>query len=250
MTIQRSALVSALLAVLGAGLFAQEPARAPRHRQLAPGVETVVVPQILVQEQRVNPRIYALEFVYKPPRFITVDLPDGKGGLKPKRIWYLAYRVVNRTGAPRLFVPSLTLVTDTGRTYTDKVIPLAQKAITQREDATIDWKNSTELTAEMIPPTPEQGFDLSTYGIATWGDVDPETDFFTIYVTGLSNGYKLSEGDEGPQRTLSKTLELNFWRPGDERAENEKEIRPVSDAPESAIGEGQEIPPDHQWIYR
>lgn len=239
-------------ALYGADAMAQQstaPVRQPRR--LAPGVETVVVPQILVQEQRENPRIFALEFAYKAPRFITVIEPDDGGQLKRKRVWYLAYRITNRTGQSRMFVPELTLIsTDTGKSYRDQVLPTVHKAIAQREDPALDWKNSATIVGE-IPPTPEKGFDLSTYGIATWEGVDSETDYFSVVVTGLSNGYKIAQGagDEA-RRVLDKTLKLNFWRPGDAQFENEREIRPISQAPASVIGEGKKAPPDHEWIYR
>lgn len=250
MTLDRFAGPVALVVALGTGLLAQDQLGPAGRRQLAPGVETVVAPQITVQEQRTNPRLYAMEFAYKPPRFITVAVPAENGQLQRKRFWYLAYRVTNRTGEPRLFVPDLVLVTDTGKTYHDKVLPVVQKAIMQREDKSLDWKNSSTISDAPIPPTPEQGFVVSTYGIAIWEDVDPETDFFSIYVTGLSNGYQISEAADGQQRTLGKTLQLNFWRPGDERDENEQEIRPISQAPESVVGPAQNAPPDYQWIYR
>lgn len=248
MVVKRFTPVLAIWALLASGVLAQEPPP-PAPRKLAPGVETVIEPQILVQEQRANPEIFGLEFAYKPPRFITVTVPDANGRLQRKRFWYLAYRVTNRTGQPRLFVPTLTLVTDTGQTYRDKVVPTAQKAIAEREDAARDWHNSATIVG-MLPPTPEQAVDVSTYGVAVWEDVDPETDFFSIYVTGLSNGYQLSQGADGQQRTLNKTLQLNFWRPGDAQFEDEKEIRPLSQAPDTALGEDQEAPPDQQWIYR
>jgi hypothetical protein len=249
MVVKQPALVLALWAALGTVLLAQDQSRPSAPRHLAPGVETVVAPEIFVQEQRANPEIFGLEFAYKPPRFITVTVPDENGRLQRKRFWYLAYRVTNRTGQPRLFVPTLTLVTDTGQTYRDKVVPTAQKAVCEREDPALDWMNSATIVG-LLPPTPEQAVDLSTYGVALWEGVDPQTDFFSIYVTGLSNGYQISQGPGGQQRVLNKTLELNFWRPGDARFENEKEIRPISQAPDTAIGTDREAPPDHRWIYR
>ena len=56
-------------------------------------------------------------------RMITVEIP-GKGR---RQVHYLYYRVVNRTGKPRMFVPQFTLVTDTGKRYEDTVLPQAVK---------------------------------------------------------------------------------------------------------------------------
>ncbi len=55
--------------------------------------------------------IWVLNFGFKPLRMRTFE-PKGKGR---KHIHYLAYRVVNRTGKPRDFVPQFTLVTETGK---------------------------------------------------------------------------------------------------------------------------------------
>ena len=234
---QRFAISGFLLILLVAtGLRAQEqtPSLVRQPRVLAPGVETIVTPQILAAERRAMPQIYGLEIAYKPPRFIAVDIPSKIGQVRKKRIWYLAYRVTNRSGKPRMFVPEFNLIsTDTNKRYVDKIIPTAQKAIARREDPALDWNNSASIVG-MIPVTPERGPSVSVYGIATWEDVDPKTDFFTIYITGLSNGYKINSDANHPRRHLRKTLKIDFWRPGDDLFENEKEI----------------IPRGSEWIYR
>lgn len=101
-------------------------AAAPRFRQLAPGVLTVVPPNDAVEdtvsrhdiveilaadpgfgEREQSPgnspakqttfrhNIWGLEFAYKPLRLIQVELPDADGKLVKKNIWYLVYRVKN-----------------------------------------------------------------------------------------------------------------------------------------------------------
>jgi hypothetical protein len=67
-----------------------------------------------------------------------------------------------------------------------------------------------------------------------WEDVDPRIDFFCIYVSGLTNAFKIEDspgafkpGDPiGTGRTCrKKTLQLNFWRPGDSVFAHEREFR-------------------------
>ena len=55
----------------------------------------------------------------------------------------------------------------------------------------------------------------------TWEDIDPRTDYLSIYIRGLSNSYRIT----ADKKLTYKTLELNFWRPGDADDEHENEIR-------------------------
>src|SRR5262245_37649780 len=52
--------------------------------------------------------IWVLDFRFKDPRLITVDIPGVKGR---KVVWYLWYQVINRTGKPQTFTPDFELVT-------------------------------------------------------------------------------------------------------------------------------------------
>ena len=52
--------------------------------------------------------IWVLDFAFKPLRIRTVDIP-GKGR---RQVHYLYYRVVNRTGTPRMFVPQFIMVNE------------------------------------------------------------------------------------------------------------------------------------------
>lgn len=186
--------------------------------------EVEVSPEITGEERRHMPNIWVMDFAYSHPRMITVEIPGKDGKPQRKLIWYLLYRVTNRTGEPRMFVPEFTLVSNTGKAYTDKVIPVAQRAIVAREAPLLPMANSATI-GPIIPVSPEEGLDRSTYGVAMWQDVDPTTDKFSVFVTGLSNGYKVIQEEPGRIRVERKTLELKYWRPGDEFFEHEKEIR-------------------------
>ncbi len=122
--------------------------------------------------------------------------------------------------------------------------------------------------------------DRSVWGVATWVGIDPRIDFFSIYINGLTNAYRWTDppgafkaGDPpGTGRQYKhKTLQLNFWRPGDEFALLEDEIhigapadkvvKPVDPDALLAPGEkpAQEGSPggrnwdkiiDYRWIFR
>ena len=99
--------------------------------------------------------------------------------------------------------------------------------------------------AEMVRPIKP---GETVWGVATWENVDPRIDRFSIYASGLTNAYRWEDppGAYQPGDTLGKgrkftrkTLKLNFWRPGDEYYEHEKEFR---------LGIPGEV--DYEWVYR
>ena len=113
--------------------------------------------------------------------------------------------------------------------------------IRSREDPNRTFLNSAEMARQINPGE-------TLWGVATWEGIDPRIDRFSVYVNGLTNAYRWEDapgayepGDPiGKGRTwVRKTLKLNFWRPGDEYYEHEKEFR---------YGIPGEV--DHQWVYR
>jgi hypothetical protein len=254
-------------------------------RRLAPGVLITIPPDVQVDETHnrqdivelvtADPQldwakgvdfrreVYCLEFQFKLPRLIQVDLPQPSGKLQRKTIWYLIYKVTNRGGAlrpvpeddgtyrvdsvdiPVRFVPTFYLEAETPsgiKRYPDRVIPLAKQPIQMREDSNINFYDSTQVS------TRELAVGQSIWGVATWEDVDPSIDKFSILVVGLSNAYRWQDppgaykaGDPIGQgrRFERKILQLNFWRPGDEFI-----LR------EDAIRFGQPGTVDYAWIYR
>ena len=61
--------------------------------------------------------------------------------------------------------------------------------IQAREDATIPLLGAVNVMG-MIPPSTKPDVDDSVFGVATWDKWDPKSDRFSIYVRGLSDGYK------------------------------------------------------------
>jgi hypothetical protein len=198
-------------------------------RREAPGPNWVVADAAVLPKDRDG--IWVLEFSYKPVRLIEVELP-GKGR---RLVHYLYYKVVNRTGAPRKFVPQFTLVTDDGKRHEDIVLPVAVRKIQAKVDPSKPLLGAVTVMGE-IPPSTKDGIDDAVYGVAIWDDVDFRSDSFKIYVRGLSDGFQqVTPPDGGEPFTRFKALRLDFNRPGDERNPQSREIR---------LGE-----PPWEWVY-
>jgi len=252
-----------------------------------------------------------LQFTFKPLRIIEVDLPGPTGRLERKVVWYMVYRVKNLgghlkpvakepqaddelAGAPEVqsvddpgppgivFIPKYSLeatIDGQKQVYADRLIPLAVDAIRHREDPNRKLLDSVAISGHPIPLSTATD-DRSVWGVATWVGVDPRIDFFSIYINGLTNAYRWTDpagafkaGDPpGTGRQYKhKTLQLNFWRPGDEFALLEDEIhigapadkvaKPADPDAPPALGEKppEEASPggrnwdkiiDYRWIFR
>jgi hypothetical protein len=162
-------------------------------------------------------KIWVLDFKFKDPRLIKVDVP-GRG---QKVCWYLWYQVINRTKEPHTFIPDFELVThDKHTVHHDQVLPKVQDAIRQIEDPTgyLNIKNSVTIAAEPIPPSRPNANPKAVTGVAIWDDVDPDSNNYSIYVAGLSNGWSQTDNPLGADKepiVRRKTLELDFKRLGD-----------------------------------
>lgn len=253
-------------------------------RRLAPGVLITIPPEVQVSDTHArhdivelvsaDPQldwakgvdfrreVWCLEFQFKLPRLIEVDLPQPSGRMQRKPIWYMVYRVTNRGGAlrpvpeedgtyrveavdiPVRFSPIFYLdaQTRTGlKRYPDRVIPLAKPLIQRREDPNINFFDSAEAARELA-------VGQSLWGVAMWEDVDPTIGKFSIVVVGLTNAYRWEDpagaykpGDPIGQgrRFERKMLQLNFWRPGDEFVIREDQVR-----------FGQPGTVDYAWIFQ
>ena len=128
-----------------------------------------------------------------------------------------------------LFVPAFTLVTSKGvngasQIVSDTVIPEAEPLIRAREKR--ELKNSVTVVREIPKLTPVGApADEIIYGVAMWRGVDPETDFFTVFMGGFSNGYRVIRGPDDRPLIERRTIMQEFWRPGDSFDQKEVEIR-------------------------
>jgi len=234
----------------------------PRHqpRRLAPGVETTIPATVSVGETfsrhdivellavdknwdwakdvRFEHHVRALEFTFKPMRFIEVDVPRLDGRLERKLVWYMVFHVRNPNDEPVPFSPLFVLEgEDASPRYADAIVPVAIPAIERRERPPKRLLNTVDITGKIAAH--QAGKDNSVWGVVTWTDIDPRIDRFSVLVRGLTNAYRWKDRPDGKRQLFLKTLKLNFWRPGDEFDEHEDEIR---------LGAPGEV--DYEWVYR
>lgn len=270
------------MAVCLGWLAASAAAAPPDARELAEGVLTVIPPNVAVAEMllqddlreataarrdlawkpkqapegatfvgraagREFPReLWCLEFAFKPPRSLNVDVPVSGLRMRRSRIWYLVYRVRNVAGPgasgmrlrtdsedptvdrsqrsverferPIRFVPHFVLESfealgrEEGlvayRAYLDRLVPTAMNEIRRREDPRREFLDSAAMASSDIAPGEER------WGVAIWEDVDPRINFFSISVTGLTNalqwrivpGTEVAVGDP-PNAKLEEVLQ-------------------------------------------
>jgi len=228
--------------------------------------------------------VWCLELSFKPLRMLAIDIPQTSGKMQRKLIWYLVYRVRN-TGAgltPQQeedgtfvtaekaaegikFCPQFVLTSQDRdrdgkrirKAYLDRILPAAVEAIQRRELPEGELLNSVQISESLLAVETGRSID-GLWGVATWEDVDPQIDFFSVFVSGLTNAYDWQDAPEGFQlgdppgtgrKFTRKQLQLNFWRPGDAYAEDEREIR-FGAAPGKAdlYGTGEGVA--SHWIYR
>ena len=227
--------------------------------------------------------VWCLELSFKPMRLIEVDVPQANGRLQRKLIWYMVYRVRNTgagiTGdvqpdgsfvtAPKStdsvrFLPEFVLASHdrsggerVRKAYLDRIIPAALDAIRQRELPEGQLLHSAQVPLEELRIEAGRA-QRGVWGVAMWEDVDPKIDFFSVYVRGLTNAYEWTDppgaykaGDSpGAGRKFTfKTLQLNFWRPGDELDQNEREFR-YGVAPERGAFYDSPEGVAYRWVYR
>jgi hypothetical protein len=208
------------------------------------------------EELDAQPDLWVLEVSFRPMRMMSIEIADPKTGQRKRElVWYLIYKATNRPltrqedksdmkpvnvydPAPKaMFIPEFVIVTDdnTGQfVYPDEILPEAQAAIARRER--LPLKNSVQIVDVLPPMTPHDARKQSPiYGVATWRNVEPKTDDFTVFMGGFSNGYRIGKDPDGAPLALRRTIMIEYWRPGDRFDQNEREIR-VRTPPE--------------WMYR
>jgi hypothetical protein len=191
--------------------------------------EREVKPEANVQDgadiTKPDSKVWVLDFKFKDPRLIKVDVP-GRG---QRVCWYLWYQVTNFTKEPRVFIPDFEFVTrDKNQVRHDEILPKVQEAIRRLEDPTdyLKIKNSVTISAEPIPPS-KPNAPRPVTGVAIWDDVDPDANVYSIFISGLSNGWAVT--DPIPPSTKPvvrrKTLQLDFKRLGDRYLQRSEDVR-------------------------
>lgn len=190
--------------------------------------------------------VYGLEFAFKPVRMIELEIPTPEG-YRTKNVWYLLYRVRYLGGDHRpvreespfknevystqavsskwvRFFPKFTMNAIGIGKYMESPSVLAKRAIAARERVGKKIYDTVEAQTLKLEISTETE-DHSVWGVATWTDVDPRTDFFTIEVKGLTNAQRIEQSADGKWDFKQKALVLYFSRPGDTVNELQDRIR-------------------------
>jgi hypothetical protein len=157
---------------------------------------------------------WTLDFQYRSPRFIRVDVP----GARRRTVLYLWCKVANKTGKTVTFAPGFEVATGArGKADRLEKAPAAVlEAIGRVEDPT-GYQGLVDLAAiqrQSLPPArgparPGQG---TIFGVVTWDPAKSDSRTLTVFVSGLSNEQRRDEKN----RVLLKTLKLTFRREKDE----------------------------------
>jgi hypothetical protein len=202
-------------------------------------------------------------------KLVQPSTPDTKELYEKFKDFTNEVEIFGRKGTALRFFPHFVLAsTEYQKEYLDRVIPAAIGPIKAREfPGRTDQKLYDSLSISEVPiEISDDNNDRSLWGVVTWADIDPRIDFFLVYVQGLTNAYQFQDppgaykkGDAPGtgRKILHKTLQLNFWRPGDTVDPNEQEIRfgcrvdPDPAEQQKVLQQyGLEKPVDYLWIYR
>jgi hypothetical protein len=158
---------------------------------------------------------------------------------------------------PLRFLPTFLLQGhDEPAVYQETIHPDIVAQIRQRELPGQTLHDSVSITRVELPVSddPEQG---KVWGVATWTGVDPATDFFSVLVQGLTNAYQWEIAENGNKTYQFRTLQVNFWRPGDVYRTAEDRVRvgvPFVEDPseQQRLLEIYQLERrlDHLWVYR
>jgi hypothetical protein len=228
--------------------------------------------------------VWALEFQFKVPRLIWVDVPQASGKMQRKLIRYLVYSVTNpgkimhpvedkplgyktfegkqlfqlkSMDQPVRFIPQFLLEAHESledkvgftKVYPDRVIPVAVGPIQVREDPHRRFLTTVEMCSREIAA------GETVWGVATWEDVDPRTRRFSIYVGGLTNAYRWKDQPGADQAKAKEPTLPEQILPGRRLLRKTLKLnfwRPGDEFSEREEETRYGLPGgvDYEWVYR
>lgn len=198
--------------------------------------------------------VWQHEFAFLPLRQLEIEAVNPDGETRKTNIWYMVYRVrdtgvavshteiedpkfghvdrelnqqpdsVDPATLPRRFFGNFILSgwvrdRETGMytllEYTDQILPGVFTTIAREEDPGQEYLDVVQMAQQVLKSYPADSDQGGKWGIAIWYGVNPNIDYVSVRVRGLSNAYRLTRKPDGSIGVLNKTLQLNFWRPGD-----------------------------------
>ncbi|QEG21203.1 hypothetical protein [Mariniblastus fucicola] len=205
--------------------------------------------------------VYQYDFAFTGLRQIRVPVTGSDGVARSKNYWYMIYRVRDlgetltydqvkkspqlnqvsyelKKGEPvaeenRFFLPRFTLegwvFNPKTKQYQkvavrDTVSPSVARAIRIQEDPRMPLLDGIQMSKVEIPKVKADS-DIGAWGVAIWEDINPNIDYVSVFVNGLTNAYRIKRGEDGSVGFVRKTLQLNFWRPGDDFEEEKDNVQ-------------------------
>ncbi len=217
--------------------------------------------------------VWQYEFAFLGLRQVRLSVTQADGVEKPQNFWYMVYRIRNVGKnisfedvkenpefehikkelkrdkadfvAVNKFVPRFYLegwVKEPGqgyvhKVYRDQIRPEVLKKIQFLEDPNLPLLDTVQMMNAELPVIKSPS-DPGVWGVAIWGDVNPSIDYVSVYASGLTNAYRMQRNADGEITFRRKTLQLNFWRPGDAVAQERDRVDygiPLVDQPNEQI---------------
>jgi|GEM_PF-802284 len=192
--------------------------------------------------------VYRIRDMGKSLSYTDVNAPGAFEYIK-KELQFDAAKT-DRSIGPQRFLPRFTLegwAQDRNKnfqlkTWRDIYSPEITKQIQRLEDPNIKLYNQQEMS-ELSIPLAETDASPGIWSVAIWEDVDPAVDYVSVFVNGLTNAWQIDPASRhaktiGEVHLLHKTLQMNFWRPGDEVLQERDLIHygiPLVDNPDEQI---------------
>ncbi len=201
--------------------------------------------------------VWQYEFAFTGLRQAKLQVPSSRGSISRKNFWYIVFRIrdtgktLSFDKIPEIteeeigmkideikslmkrdqpiaadkknFFPRFSLEgsvpTEKGYkrvAYADTINPIVVEQIKRREDPNQRLLDTYQMSRAKIPVAKTDS-DPGVWGVAIFEDVDPNLDYVSVYVKGLTNAFRLNKDVNADSKL--KTLQLNFWRAGDSVAE-------------------------------
>ena len=199
--------------------------------------------------------VWQYEFAFLSLRQVPLNLPASNG---TKNVWYMVYRIRNtgknlsydqvQDNDPRhvnhvlktnqedfeinsRFIPHFYLngwvKPGNGQyqrvSYLDQIDRDAISQIRSVEDRNRVLFDKVEMMNAKFPIV-KTSADDGVWGVAVWPDVDPRIDYVSVQISGLTNAFRIQTAVDDERKFKYRTLQLNFWRPGDRVRQDDDKI--------------------------
>lgn len=165
----------------------------------------------------IAPIAWEVDFEYRTPKRILVDLPGQSG---PTAFWYMVYEVVNDSDEEIFFRPDVDLQTQDGKVLPANYnLPPAVFDAINRRTRSLNLQRAQNMVGKLLV-----GEDRGKAGVAIWREPSAEMGSFDIFFEGLSGEIARVTGPDGKEMTdadgnpiiVRKTKHLSFKIRGDD----------------------------------